>query len=155
MGAPGMPHVLVKQYTSYAGQQNRAVINFHVFIAFVMKSASRKSATKLLFYVRALLSISLSLPLRRTVVNLHPCAPSLISSTYRSNNMCLSGFCGESGQCEFSTRQAVVIGVTLVCFGILLMAASSPPSYKELHPEADARTGGEKRRKVYVLLLLV
>jgi hypothetical protein len=32
--------------------------------------------------------------------------------------MCLSGYCGDSGQCEFSTRQAVVIGVCYVVFPI-------------------------------------
>eukprot|EP01134_Creolimax_fragrantissima_P003097 CFRG3097T1 len=54
-----------------------------------------------------------------------------------SSNMCLSNYCGIDNDCEFSSRQIVVIAVILGAFGILMMAASSPPNYNELHPQGS------------------
>lgn len=66
-----------------------------------------------------------------------------IGDTCTQDEMCLSGRCNDNNECEYSFKQGLIILMTVVASGILYLAASAPPSYRELYPQQDAM-----RRKV-------
>eukprot|EP00121_Abeoforma_whisleri_P014955 Awhi_evm1s13789 len=40
--------------------------------------------------------------------------------------MCYSGYCGSDGECEFSSKQLLIVLVAAMALGVLFLAASAP-----------------------------